>query len=39
MNVVKANGIPVTGELWLALAFRAEAELKIIASDIHKFIN
>jgi hypothetical protein len=35
MNVVKANGIPVDGDLWFALIFRSEVELEKIARDLH----
>jgi hypothetical protein len=35
MAVVKANGLPVTGDFWLALVFRTESELKSIARDLH----
>jgi hypothetical protein len=34
MNVVKANGIEVTGDFWFALIFRTESELKKIAKEL-----
>ncbi len=35
MNVVKANGLEVSGDFWFMLIFRSEAELKGIARDLH----
>ncbi len=35
MNTVRANNLPVTGEFWLMLVFRTEAELKDIAHELH----
>jgi hypothetical protein len=35
MNVVKANGIEVTGDFWFMLIFLTESELKSIAKDLH----
>jgi hypothetical protein len=35
MNVVKANGLPVTGDFWFALIFRTESELKSIARELY----
>jgi hypothetical protein len=35
MNVIKANGIEVTGDFWFMLIFRTESELKNIAKDLH----
>jgi len=35
MNTVKANGIPVSGELWITLIFRSESELKTICSEMN----
>lgn len=35
MNAIKANGIEVTGDMWFALVFRSEAELKAIARELH----
>ena len=32
---VKANNLPVTGELWLTLVFCSESELAAIAADLH----
>lgn len=31
---VKANGAPITGELFFSLAFRSESELKKICSEL-----
>lgn len=33
--IIKANGIEVTGDMWFALVFRSEAELKAIARELH----
>ncbi len=35
MNVVKANGVEVTGDFWFALVFRTESELKALARELH----
>jgi len=35
MNVVKANGLEVTGDFWFMLIFRTESELKKIAKELH----
>jgi len=35
MNVVKANGLQVSGDFWFALIFRTEVELKSIARELH----
>jgi hypothetical protein len=35
MVTMKANGIIVTGDIWLFLIFRTEAELKEIARDLN----
>jgi hypothetical protein len=35
MLCVKANQLPVTGELWLGLAFRTESELKQICQELN----
>jgi len=35
MNVVKANGLEVSGDFWFALIFRTEVELKSIARELH----
>jgi len=32
---VKANGIPITGEFWITLAFRTTAELRAICADMN----
>lgn len=32
---VKANGIPVTGEFWLFLVFRTDAELREICREMN----
>jgi len=35
MNAIKANNLEVTGDFWLMLIFRTEAELKEIARGFH----
>lgn len=35
MLTVKANGLPVSGEFWLTLAFRTETELAAICRELH----
>jgi hypothetical protein len=35
MLTMKANGLPVTGDFWLFLVFRTEAELRKIARELH----
>ncbi len=35
MNVVKANGLEVSGDFWFALIFRTEAELRSLARELH----
>lgn len=35
MLTVRANNLPVTGEFWLMLVFRTEAELKDIAHGLN----
>jgi len=35
MNVIKANGLEVTGDFWFMLIFRTESELKTIAKELH----
>jgi hypothetical protein len=35
MNVIKANGLEVTGDFWFMLIFRTESELKKIAQELH----
>lgn len=35
MLCVKANNLPVSGDFWLMLAFRTEAELIAIAQEMH----
>ena len=35
MNVVKANGVEVTGDFWFSLVFRTESELKALARELH----
>lgn len=35
MNVIKANGLEVTGDFWFMLIFRTESELKKIARELH----
>jgi hypothetical protein len=35
MNTVKANGLPVTGDFWLMLVFRTEAELRQICQELN----
>lgn len=35
MLCVKANGLPVDGDLWLTLIFRTESELKSICNELH----
>lgn len=32
---IKANGLPVDGDLWLSLAFRSRGELIKIAQELH----
>lgn len=32
---IKANGVPVTGDLFLALAFRTEDELRKLCAELH----
>lgn len=34
MNVIKANGLEVTGDFWFMLIFRTESELKKIAREL-----
>lgn len=35
MLVVKANGVPKSDEIYLALLFRSESELRAIAQELH----
>jgi hypothetical protein len=35
MNAIQANNLEVTGDFWLMLIFRTEAELKEIARGFH----
>jgi hypothetical protein len=35
MCCVKANGLPVTGDLFFSLVFRTESELKKICHELH----
>lgn len=35
LQVCVANGVPTTGDLWLALAFRTIPELKKVAAELH----
>jgi hypothetical protein len=37
MITVRANNLQVSGEFWLMLAFRSEAELKQIASELNVY--
>lgn len=32
---ILANGLPISGELWLTLVFRTESELRQIAGELH----
>jgi len=34
MMVMQANNVPVTGEVWFALVFRTESELKKILREL-----
>lgn len=34
-NVCKANGLPITGDLFFALAFRSLSELRQLARELH----
>ena len=34
MKVMQANRVPVTGEVWFALVFRTESELKKILREL-----
>jgi hypothetical protein len=38
MLAVKANNLPVTGDLWLSLVFRTESELVAVARELHLVI-
>lgn len=35
MLAIKANNIPVSGEIWISLIFRTESELVKIAKELH----
>lgn len=35
MTALQANNVPVTGDLWFALVFRTESELKQLAGELH----
>jgi hypothetical protein len=35
LETVKANGVPTTGDMFLALAFRTESELRGICRELH----
>jgi len=35
MNVIRANGVPITGDLWFSLIFRTHSELKKICNELH----
>jgi hypothetical protein len=35
INVVKANQLPTTGDLFFGLVFRSETELKKICQELH----
>ncbi|NIV93339.1 hypothetical protein GWN42_11205 [candidate division KSB1 bacterium] len=32
---VKANGVPITGDLYFSLIFRTDAELRAICHELH----
>ena len=35
LTTIKANGLYVSGEFWITLVFRTEAELREIARELH----
>ena len=35
MIIIKANDIPVTGELWFKLVFMTEEQLKRLCHELH----
>lgn len=35
MLAIKANNIPVSGDIWISLIFRTESELVKIAKELH----
>lgn len=35
MNTIRANGKPVTGDIWFSLVFRTESELTKICQELN----